>query len=356
MEEWHIPLVEIGGRKLKLFQGAMGVAISGANLASAVANEGGLGIIASVGLNESKRYLGRYEESSAQALRDEIELAKSNMNGNGALGVNIMRPLTNYESLVRTSIESGIKYIISGAALPLDLPKYIGDNRDVNLIPIASSAQAASIIMKRWKTKFDYTPAAIIIEGPKAGGHLGFKLEEIFDPKYSLENIIPEVVEVVQGIPVIAAGGIYYGGDIKKFLQLGASGVQMATRFVPTHECDANIKFKQAYLNCKKEDIIIIQSPVGLPGRAIRNKFLDEVKAGQRHPVECPYFCLLSCKQNESPYCIAKALVEASQGKFDNGYVFVGANAWRCKEDGIISVKNIFEKLDKEYIDGKISS
>jgi len=356
MDDWHIPLVEVGGRKFKLFQGAMGVAISGANLASAVANEGGLGIIASVGLNASRKCPGGYEVASAQALREEIELAKSKMNGNGALGVNIMRPLTNYQSLVETAVESGIEYIISGAAPPLDLPSYVRNNPNVNLIPIASSARSASLILKYWKRNYDgYRPAAIIVEGPMAGGHLGFKPNEIFDPNFSLEKLIPEVVEIAEGIPVIAAGGIYYGGDIGKFLELGASGVQMATRFVTTHECDADIRFKLNYLGCKKEDIVIIDSPVGKPGRAIRNKFLDEVNAGQRHPVDCPYYCLIPCKQNESPYCIAQALVEASQGKFDNGFVFVGANAWRCEEDGIISVKELFRKLDKEFLEGKTS-
>ena len=357
-------MFEIRGEKFKLIQGGMGVGISGANLASAVANEGGLGVIASVGLNESKGYVGNYEETSARALKDEIELAKNKMNGRGALGVNIMRPLTNYKSLVETAVDCGIKYIISGAAPSLDLPSFIINAPDVNLIPIVSSARSAEVIMKYWKNKYQYAPDAVIVEGPKAGGHLGFKPKEIFDPNFTLEKIIPEVVEAVKyyqdssgkKIPVIAAGGIYYGADIAKFLSLGASGVQMATRFVTTHECDADIKFKEEYLNCLEKDIIIIDSPVGKPGRAIKNKFLEEVAAGKRHPVECPYYCLISCKQNDSPYCIARALVEARAGKFDNGFVFVGANAWRTKEDGIISVHEVFEKLNIEYLEGKVSS
>jgi nitronate monooxygenase len=357
MDEWNIPLFEIGGRKLKLFQGGMGVKISASGLASAVANEGGLGIIATVGLNAFETFSGNYEESSAKALIKEIELARGKMNGQGGLGVNIMRPLTNYKSLVETSINSGIEYIISGAAPALDLPSYRDSSHQTCLIPIVSSAKSAGTILKFWKKRYNYVPETIVAEGPLAGGHLGFKPKQIFDANYSLEKIIPEVVEAVKEygkIEVIAAGGIFYGGDIKKFLRLGASGVQMATRFVTTHECDADIKFKQAYVDCKPEDIIIIQSPVGLPGRAIRNKFLDEVKAGKKHPVDCPYYCLISCKQNDSPYCIAHALVEAAAGRFEEGYVFVGANAHLCKE--IISVKQVFERLNQEYMNDVCSS
>jgi nitronate monooxygenase len=359
MENWNIPLIEIGDLKVKLFQGGMGVGISGANLASAVANEGGLGVIASVGLNESKNYAGDYETSSSNALRDEIELARSKMNGKGALGVNVMRALTNYESLVRTAVAANVDFVISGAGPPLDLPKYLDKNRKTKGIPIVSSGKSAGTILKYWNRNCNgYFPPAVIVEGPMAGGHLGFKPEQIFDPKYSLENIVREVVEAVKpygNIPVVAGGGVYYGGDISNVLSWGAAGVQMATRFVTTNECDANPRFKQAYIDCRKEDIMIIKSPVGMPGRAIRNKFLDEVEAGKRHPVECPYYCLITCKQNDSPYCIARALVEAQRGEFENGYVFVGANAWRCKEDGIISVKKVFEKLNQEYLDGKVS-
>jgi nitronate monooxygenase len=359
MAKWNIPLLEIGGRKVKLIQGGMGVGISGANLASAVANEGGLGVIASVGLNEIGGYSGKYEESSARALGDEIKLARSKTNNKGALGINILRALTNYESLVRTSADAGIDFIISGAGLPLDLPSYLGDNKKTKLIPIVSSARAAGIIIKTWKKRYDYALEGIIVEGPKAGGHLGFKPEQIFDSNCSLEKLIPEVVDVVRNyeserkIPVVAAGGIYYGGDIKKFLELGASGVQMATRFVTTEECDADIRFKQAYIDCKKDDLVIIESPVGMPGRAIKNKFLQKVKDGKMHPVECPYYCLITCAQKDSPYCIARALVEARAGKFDNGFVFAGANAHLCKE--IIPVRRVFEKLNQEYLEGKVS-
>jgi nitronate monooxygenase len=366
MENWAIPLLEIGERKIKLIQGGMGVGISGASLASAVANEGGLGVIASVGLNESKGYSGDYKSTSSQALRDEIQVARSKMiPGKGFLGVNIMHALSNYSELVQTALESRVDFIISGAGVPRDLPTQARElgNTHTKLIPIVSSAKLASMMCKSWVGR-GRIPDAIIVEGPKAGGHLGYSHEQLAESdfvEHGLERIIPEVVESVrpyetstQKIPVIAAGGIYYGGDIAKFLELGASGVQMATRFVTTDECDADIGFKQAYLDCKKEDITIIRSPVGMPGRAINNKFLEEVKAGKRTPINCPYHCLKPCKPNESPYCIARALIEARAGKFDNGYVFCGSNAYLCNE--IISVKQVFEQLHREFLEGKRSN
>jgi len=355
----NIPTFKIGELELLLIQGGMGVGISMAGLASAVANEGGMGVIASVGLNGVRGYSGDYEETSARALREEIELARSKTTHPERLAVNIMRALTNYESLVKTAIAAGIGTIISGSAPSLDLPGYESDYR-VNRMPIVSSAKAAGTIQKYWKKKYNYFADGFVVEGFLSGGHQGFKREQIFDPAYALEKLVLEVIEAVKPyeqeagrrIPIIPAGGIYYGGDIRKFNQLGAAGVQIATRLVTTNECDAHINFKQAYLDCKKEDIIIIDSPVGLPGRAIRNKFLDEVKSGKRHPVDCPYYCLLPCKQNESPYCIADALVNAQRGNLDEGFVFCGSNAWRCNE--IVSVAQVFQDLSREYAENKV--
>lgn len=366
MKNWNIPLIELNDLKVKLFQGGMGVGISGAGLASAVANEGGLGVIASVGLMESRGYSGNYVIESNRALRDEIRTARSKMNGNGGLGVNIMHVLTNYSDLVKVALEENVDAIISGAGIPRDLPSYARElgNTHTKLIPIVSSAKLASMMCKSWD-KYNHLPDAIVVEGPKAGGHLGYSCEQLADSEFvsnGLESIVAEVIEAVKPyeierkIPVIAGGGVFYGGDIKKFLTLGSAGVQMATRFVTTGECDADIRFKQEFLKANKEDIVIIRSPVGLPGRAIKNKFLEEVEAGMRTPIKCPYHCLKSCSPKDSPYCIARALVEAQRGQFENGYVFVGANAWRCKEDGIISVKNVFEKLNLEYLEEKISS
>jgi len=364
MENWNIPLLDIGGRKMKLIQGGMGVGISCAGLASAVANEGGMGVIASVGLNEAKGYSEGYEEASSRALKDEIRLARSKMNNKGFLGVNIMHALSNYSGLVQTSLEENIDFIISGAGIPRDLPVYskkIG-NTHTGLIPIVSSAKLAHIMCKAW-ARYEHLPDAVVVEGPMAGGHLGYSNEQLADSEFvehGLETIVKEVISAVKPfetsakkIPVIAAGGVYYGADIKKFLEIGASGVQMATRFVPTYECDADIRFKQAYVDCKKEDLIIINSPVGMPGRAIKNKFLEEVEAGKRMPINCPYHCLKTCFPENSPYCIARALVEARAGRFKGGYVFAGSNAWRCNE--IVPVSKVFEDINREYVEGKTS-
>jgi nitronate monooxygenase len=223
------------------------------------------------------------------------------------------------------------------------------------LVPIVSSGRAARIIAKRWTEKYNYVPDAFVLEGPLAGGHLGFKLEQIDDPEYGLEKLLPEVLiearrledHYGKPVPVIAAGGIYTGADIYRFLQMGASGVQMATRFVTTHECDAAIEFKQAYLAARPEDIVIIKSPVGLPGRAVRNAFIDDVNAGNRKPFKCPYHCIITCDVAKSPYCIALALVNAQRGRLDNGFAFCGSNAHRATE--IVSVKELVSALRAEY-------
>ena len=252
-----------------------------------------------------------------------------------------------------------IDIIFLGAGLPLKLPETITIDRlkhgTTKVAVIVSSGRAAQLIFQSWQKRFTHVPDLVVVEGPMAGGHLGFKKEQIFDPDYALEQLLPEVLSVIKrferhsekNIPVIAAGGIYTGADIFKFLKMGAQGVQMGTRFVATHECDASLEFKQAYINCKKDDLAIIQSPVGLPGRAIRNKFINEVSAGDRKPFRCPWKCLKTCDFREAPYCIAKALINAKKGNVEEGYTFAGANAYRIQE--IISVKELFESLEEEY-------
>jgi len=340
--------------KLPIIQGGMGIGISLSGLASAVANEGGIGVIATPGIGMSEPdFFKNSFEANLRALRKEIRKARELTKG--ILGVNIMVALTNFPDLVRTAIEEGIDVIFSGAGLPLNLPQFLDENARTKLVPIVSSARAAAIIAKKWTEKFNRLPDAIVVEGPKAGGHLGFKKEMLEDPAYALEKLVPEVVEIVkpfeekyrQSIPVIAAGGIYTGGDIYRFFQLGASGVQMATRFVTTHECDASLKFKQTYIDAKKEDMMIIKSPVGMPGRAIRNIFLDEVSQGKRKPFKCPYHCLKTCDYKNSPYCITLALMNAKKGNLSHGFAFAGENAYRA--NGIISVKELIDILIKEY-------
>jgi NAD(P)H-dependent flavin oxidoreductase YrpB (nitropropane dioxygenase family) len=340
--------------RLPIIQGGMGVGISLSGLASAVANEGGIGVIATavIGMNEPD-FSRNFLEANIRALRKEIRKAREL--SKGILGVNIMVALTNFADLVKTAIEEGIDIIFSGAGLPLNLPQFLNGTIKTNLVPIVSSARATGIILKKWSEKYNRLPDAVVVEGPLAGGHLGFKEEMIGDPEYSLEKLVPEVIQIVKpyeekykkSIPVIAAGGIYTGSDIYRFSQLGASGVQMATRFVTTYECDASEKFKQTYVDSRKEDIVIIKSPVGMPGRAIKNTFLDEVSQGKRKPFKCPYHCLKTCDYKNTPYCISLALVNAKKGNLSHGFAFAGENAYRAK--GIISVKELIETLIEEY-------
>jgi NAD(P)H-dependent flavin oxidoreductase YrpB (nitropropane dioxygenase family) len=259
-----------------------------------------------------------------------------------------------------------VDLVFLGAGLPLHFPKSI-DARTLResptlFVPIVSAARATRLIFKYWEKNFPRIPDAVVVEGPLAGGHLGFKRHQIDDPAFRLENIVPEVLQVVREyeekhdkeIPVIPAGGIYTGSDIRKYLEMGASGVQMATRFVATHECDASEEFKQSYINARKEDIIIIESPVGLPGRAIRNRFLDEVAQGIRRPFRCPWKCLKTCDYTKSPYCIAHALANAQKGRLLSGFTFAGANAYRV--DRIVSVKELFQQLETEYAESFIEA
>lgn len=332
----------------------MGVGISLSGLASAVANQGGVGVISAAGIgmlykDPSQDYLA----NCISGLRHEIREARRK--SNGILGVNIMVALTNYEDLVRTSIEEEIDIVISGAGLPLDLPKFLVPGCKTRLVPIVSSARAAALLCNKWLLNYNYLPDAVIVEGPKAGGHLGFKPEQIFDENFALEKLIPEVVAVVnqiallngKQIPVIAAGGIYSGADIAKIMKLGASGVQMGTRFVTTVECDASDDFKQAYLNAKKEDVTIIKSPVGMPGRAIKSPFLEEVLAGKRQPKTCPVNCIHTCDITTAPYCIIASLTSALRGNFRRGYAFAGSNVWRTNK--IIPVEELMNTIRQEF-------
>jgi len=336
----------------------MGVGISLSGLASAVANQGGVGVIATAGIGMFEHdFNTNFLEANMRALRREIRRAREMTKG--IIGINVMVALSNFADLVRTAVEEEIDIIFSGAGLPLNLPSYLMGSLKTKLVPIVSSARAAGLISKRWCEKYNYLPDAIVVEGPKAGGHLGFSTEQIEDPNYSLESIIPQVVEEVRkveeekgkNIPVFAAGGIYTGADIDKFLKLGASGVQMATRFVTTNECDASDKFKETYLSAKQEDIVIIKSPVGMPGRAIGNDFIDKVKQGQQIPYKCPYHCIVTCDRVHSPFCIGLALMHAKKGQLKQGFAFAGSNAYRAKK--IVPVKTLVDSLQEEYEDKK---
>lgn len=353
-----IPDLYIGDLRASvgIVQGGMSIGISLSGLASAVAREGGIGVIGAAGIGMIEpEGAPSYAERNNRALRREIRNARRLSGGAGLIGVNIMVALSNFDELAKTAIEEEVDVIFAGAGLPLRLPALSHKGMHTKLVPIVSSARAAGIIAKRWMEKYAYVPDAFVIEGPMAGGHLGFSEDQIDDPGYSLDALLPPLVGLAcelgkhcnRRIPIIAAGGIYTGEDIFRYIKLGASAVQMATRFVTTHECDASLEFKEAYIHAAEKDIRIIKSPVGLPGRVLTNSFVQEVINGRTKPFKCPYHCIITCKIKESPFCIASALVNAKNGDLRRGFAFCGANAFRAKE--IVSVRSLMNTLQSEY-------
>ncbi len=350
-----LPSLHIGEliAKVPIIQGGMGVGVSGSSLASAVANEGGIGIISGVQIGfREEDFEKNNKDANLRGLRKEIRKARE-LSPNGILGVNLLVAINNYKEMVKAAVEEKINLIISGAGLPKDLPELIkGSN--TKIAPVVSSGKAAALITKLWDRKFGYIPDLVIVEGPEAGGHLGFSKEELTSSKkIELTEIVKEVIESLKpfkekykkDIPVIAAGGIFDGIDIAKYLKIGANGVQMGTRFVATHECDADIEYKNAYINSKEEDIQLVKSPVGLPGRAIYNKFIEDIRT-RNIPVEKCYNCLVPCDAKSTPYCITKALIEAVKGNAKDGLIFSGTNAYKL--DKIVSVKELMKELIKE--------
>lgn len=353
-----LPSLKIGDLEINppIVQGGMGVRVSASHLASAVSNEGCLGTIATVGTGEewpdrTIDYTTRSYRSLKAMLKETRALTSK------PFAVNIMCVLNNYDSLVKATVEEDVAAIISGAGLPLKLPSLV-DNPKMKLIPIVSSGRAADVIARTWSRRYSRVPDAFVVEGPLAGGHLGFKLEDALaaDNKV-LDRIVKEVLQVAaeigetakRKIPVIAAGGVFDGADIAHFLQLGAGGVQMATRFVCTEECDAAYPYKEAYLKARKEDILLIKSPVGLPLRVIRNAFVDRITGGERVEFRCQYQCLATCDPKTTRYCIAQALVNAYRGNMAMGFATCGANAYRI--DKIVTVHELVTQLVKEATD-----
>jgi len=354
---FKMPKMSIGNRTLPLpiIQGGMGVGISLAGLASAVAEQGGMGIIAANGIGMIEPdYYADGRAANIKALRSEIRRARAM--SKGLIGVNIMVAANDFPQLLDTAIEEKVDALFMGAGLPIkNIPVARIRAANVLVVPIVSSGRAAELIFKYWQKTYHDVPDAVVVEGPLAGGHLGFKAEKLQDADQALEVLVPQVIAALESfqeafqkkIPVIAAGGIFNGEDILRFLQLGAQGVQMATRFVATEECDADIRFKEAYLKCAPEDIVIIKSPVGLPGRAIRNKFLDNAAAGVRNVKRCAWRCLDQCDIKHADYCISVALDNARQGLLDQGFAFCGANAYRVEQ--IVTVPALFDSFKHEY-------
>lgn len=352
-----------------IIQGGMGVGVSMANLAGHVAKCGGMGVISSANAGYLEPdFETNPKEANLRGLQKCIRRAKEIAEGKGLVAVNIMTAVSNYENTCRAAIEAGADAIISGAGLPLKLPEIIREQVD-NLAkqglaesarclfaPIVSGGKAAMLLCKNYLKKYNMLPDFLVVEGSKAGGHLGFSPEELLnDTAKDNDTILEEVLEAVkpfeeqQGekIPVFVAGGVYDGADMAHFMEKGASGVQLATRFIATHECDAHENFKQAMIDAKKEDIIIVESPVGMPARAINSPLLQRLKNGGKFPPKLCNGCLTACKKGDlTPYCISRALIAAVNGDMENGLFFCGENAWRINE--ILSVEELMNSIRKE--------
>ncbi len=336
--------------RVPVLQGGMGVGVSLGGLAGAVAKEGGIGVISAAqpGFKEPDFYTNT-KEANMRALAREIKRAKEISNG-GIVGVNIMVAVTNYEAFVKCCIENGADIIISGAGLPMDLPKY-AEGSDIKLAPIVSSLKACKVLTSRWLKKNNRLPDLVVIEGPKAGGHLGFKSDEIEEKLENFDDEIKQIIAYIREfgeqnnkyIPVAFGGGVFTGEDVKHYIEeLGLDAVQVATRFVATEECDADERFKQAYVDSKKGDAVIVKSPVGMPGRALNNNFIKNIVPNGCKVTRC-FNCLVHCDPKNIPYCISKALFNGAEGNLDEALIFCGANVDRI--DRISTVKEVIDEL-----------
>lgn len=337
--------------KIPVIQGGMGVGVSLSRLAGNVAKCGGVGVIstAQIGFRDPD-FNQKPIECNLKAIGEEIEKAREISEGKGIIGVNIMVATKRFEDYVKSAVEAGVDIIISGAGLPMNLPELVAGSL-TKIAPIVSSKKAFEVLARYWKKKYSRNPDLVVIEGPRAGGHLGFAKEvlaTITDEEYDRE--ITDIVEAVKKvsdeagvhIPVAVAGGVYDRSDYDHVVELGADMVQLATRFVTTEECDADMAYKQAYIDAKQQDIEIIKSPVGMPGRAIHNKFIDRVEAGERFITGCRQ-CIKMCKPAEIPFCITNALINAVTGNVDEGLIFCGANAYRATR--VETVADIMEEF-----------
>lgn len=369
------PLV-IGDRVVEkpVIQGGMGVGISLHRLAGAVAKAGGIGVIsaAQIGFREPD-FQENPLEANLRAVGTEMEKARE-IAPDGVIGFNIMVALAHYKEYVKAAVKAGADLIISGAGLPVSLPEYVEEaqreigqekaagQRKTLIAPIISTAKAVGVICRMWDRRYGKAPDLVVIEGPLAGGHLGFSRAQLNEYGADTKDVessfkrgeydgeILKILDVVRlygekhgrHIPVVTAGGIYSHEDVMRQIELGADGVQVATRFVVTEECDAPECYKQAYIRARKEDIVITKSPVGMPGRAIVNPFLQRASQGRIAPERC-YGCLEKCDVSSTPYCITTALIHAAEGDLDHALLFCGSNAWRA--DKIETVGQVMREL-----------
>ncbi len=348
-----LPKLVIGDKiaDIPIIQGGMGVGVSRSGLAGAVAKEGAIGIIstAQIGYDEDG-FENNQAQANIKAIEKHIKRAKKIANGKGLVGVNVMTALKHYREHVRTAAGAGADVIICGAGLPVDLPELVKDS-DCKIAPIVSSERACNIILKMWSHRYGRTADFIVVEGPEAGGHLGYSKEQLEHiEEYDFDEEIKKIICAKQkyeneynvNIPVIVAGGVFTREDIKHMLEIGAQGVQIASRFVATNECDASQEYKNMYINAKAGDICIVKSPVGMPGRAVRNRFIERVEK-ERQKIEKCYQCLEKCNPADVPYCITKALISAVRGDIDNGLIFCGSNVDKINK--IVSVHDLIKEL-----------
>lgn len=374
------PKLEIGDLTVSrpVIQGGMGVGISLSSLAGNVAKEGAIGLIsaAQIGFRELDFHKMPFQ-ANLRAIESELkkarEIAAKAVDVMGAVGFNIMVATKGYEEYVKTAVRHGADIIVSGAGLATDLPRLIKEGmeqrknispdrifgeikRVTKFAPIVSSIKSAEVILKFWDRKEQTTADLVVVEGPLAGGHLGFSLEELTKYGADSEDIetgyrrdlfdeeVKGIIEVVKRfgrkygkkIPVVLAGGIFDREDIAHAFDIGANGVQVGTRFVTTVECDAPMRYKEAYLLAQKKDVKITKSPVGMPGRAIENPFLLEVKKKKKPVTKC-WNCLSKCDRTTIPYCITEELLEAVDGELNEALIFSGAKSYKCKEIETVS-------------------
>lgn len=348
----EIPPLKIGRleSRFPVIQAGMGVRVGNARLAAAAIECGAMGVISSVGLGDDfERSLKDYEADSEKNLAREIRKAREFTGGKGPLGVNIMVVLTNYESMIKVAVAEGIDFIISGAGLPLRLPEYAKEG--LPLVPVISSGRALEVIVKAWLRKYQRKPAAVIVEGPLCGGHLGFTLEQLDNPdKYSLDILYKECRDVldrysISDIPLLGAGAVSVPEDVFKALDMGYQGVQIGTRFICTEESGMSESGKKLYVQSRSGDTVIISSPVGLPLRVIRSPLVDRILSGRKEPFACPYRCLRSCDKQKVLFCIARALIHAWKGDIDKGLYMTGYDLDRVND--IIPIKKFFEGLQE---------
>ena len=348
--------VKIGNKELTIpvIQGGMGVGISLGGLSGAVAKEGGMGTISIVGIGyREEDFYKNNIEANTRAFSKELKKAREIAQGNGIIAVNIMYALTDFQAMVKAAVKEKIDAIVVGAGLPLDLPSFV-DDKNIMIAPIISSARALKLIIRNWTKKYNRYPDFVVLEGKDAGGHLGFKKEEIENENYSLEEITKEVVEYLNElkdkiqykIPLFVGGSFFDGNDLNLVQSWGADGIQMGTRFIATVECDASEDFKKMVLNAEKDDIVLLHSPVGLPARGIKNEFIERI-ARERVPSKRCINCLKTCNPRTTDFCISDALINSVKGETEKGLFFSGSLAHRITE--ITTVHKIFEEIKNQW-------